>query len=421
MAHFACICLPYHGHLNPMAALARELGRRGHTTTFFHIPDVAPLVARHGLNFVPVGGATHPPGWLPRATNNLGRVTGLFGLKPMFHDFASLTAMLCRNLPDTLRGRSIDMIIADQFEAAGGMVAYHMGLPFVSLAAALPLNWEESIPSPFVGWPYGESRWHRYRNIASAFGAKAARKPISDVIEAYSTQWRLGRGRQIEEYMSGFAQLSQLTPSLDFPRRAVIGCFHYCGPLREPAPATPAVSRQRKSGRAFASLGTLQGHRADIFERIVAATRACGLDLTIAHGGRLSGAAAARLARHAEVHAFVAHDDVFPQMDVAILHGGLNTVLDALAAGLPIVVLPLAFEQGAIASRIERSGTGRVVAPRVFRRRRLEDAIRDVTATGSYAEAVANVRRELAASGGVVRAADIVDHVARTGHPCLNA
>ena len=402
-----------------MAALASELVRRGHTATFLHVADVAPRLSRLSHNFVPIGAASHPRGWLDAATRNLGRVNGPLGIGPVIQDLAGMTAMLCRELPQALRALSVDMVLADQFEAAGGMVAYHLGLPFISLAAALPLNWEEGIPCPFVGWSPGETRWHRYRNIASAYAAKTAMRPVGDVIEAYAAQWRLGPGRQVGHYMSGFAQISQLVQGLDFPRRSLIGCFHYCGPLRrETAPAIPA---SRSSGRAFASLGTLQGHRVAMFERIARATQACGIELTIAHGGLLSKDEVARLSRHARVHAFVPQAQVLAETDVAVLHGGLNTVLDALAQGVPVVVLPLAFEQSAIAARVKRAGAGRVAKAWKAGTGRLTRLIGDVLREPPYAEAAARLRDEIRAAGGVKRAADIVEHVVTTGRPCLSA
>ncbi|WP_199348668.1 hypothetical protein [Microcoleus sp. FACHB-SPT15] len=40
MTHFGIICPPYPGHLNPQAALGRELQSRGHRVTVLQIPDL---------------------------------------------------------------------------------------------------------------------------------------------------------------------------------------------------------------------------------------------------------------------------------------------------------------------------------------------------------------------------------------------
>ena len=413
MTHFALISLPYLGHLNPALALASELARRGHRTTFLHIADIGALVRGRGHEFVALGRGSHPAGWLTAAAARLGRSDRLAELRSAMHDFAGLTAMFCEELPAALRDLRIDLVIADQYEAAGGMAAYRRGLPFVSLAAALPLNWDPSVPSPFVGWRPGATRWHRAFNVASNYGAWRFRAPINAVIGDYATRWRLGRGPRIEDYLSGFAQISQLVPSLDFTREALIGCFHYCGPLRDGPPPSP---RRRGSGRAFVSLGSLQGHRADLLGAMARAARGAGFEPLIAHGGRLSRAEAAKLGRWAEVHAFVAQEEVLSQCDVAIVHGGLNTVLDAAARGVPLVISPIAFEQAAIAARVTASGAGRRSAPRPS-----PSLVRRVGGSPAYIDAAARLQGEIARAGGVGRAADIVECVAATGRPLQNA
>jgi zeaxanthin glucosyltransferase len=46
--------------------------------------------------------------------------------------------MLFRDAPGAIRDEGVDSLIIDQIEMAGGTVAEHLGLPFVSTAAALP-------------------------------------------------------------------------------------------------------------------------------------------------------------------------------------------------------------------------------------------------------------------------------------------
>ena len=86
----------------------------------------------------------------------------------------------------------------------------------------------------------------------------------------------------------------------------------------------------------------------------------------------------------------------------------MNTVMDALAAGVPAVLVPLAFEQAAIAARVVRAGAGIVVPGRAFRARRLRWALEAVLEDPAYRQAAAVLQGEVAQAGGAARAADII-------------
>ena len=85
-----------------------------------------------------------------------------------------------------------------------------------------------------------------------------------------------------------------------------------------------------------------------------------------------------------------------------------------------MAVIPLTFEQPAIAARVRYAGAGVVCGPRALGRG-LARAIATIQDDASFAAAAARLRDEIRACGGVKRAADIVEQVARTGRPCLNA
>jgi UDP:flavonoid glycosyltransferase YjiC (YdhE family) len=81
MIHFGVICPPFPGHLNPMAALGRELQRRGHRITFLQIPDVELKVRSEGLNFWSIGQSTYRRGELDESFAQLGKLSGLEALR----------------------------------------------------------------------------------------------------------------------------------------------------------------------------------------------------------------------------------------------------------------------------------------------------------------------------------------------------
>jgi zeaxanthin glucosyltransferase len=77
MTHFGILCPAAIGHLNPMYVLGRELQRRGHRVTLFHIPDVQTKVEKSGLNFFLIGEAEFPVGSLEPMYKKLGEISGL--------------------------------------------------------------------------------------------------------------------------------------------------------------------------------------------------------------------------------------------------------------------------------------------------------------------------------------------------------
>jgi zeaxanthin glucosyltransferase len=419
LTRFAFIAPPFLGHLHPMLALAGELVSRGHAVTFLHMADAGPLVAGRGVEFRPVGPRSHPPGTLRAVTERMARIEGFIGLGGVLRDVAAATDMLCRELPDALRAIGADVVVTDQTEAAGGLVAAHLGLPVVSVANALPLNREPDVPPPFTSWTYNGSSWSRERNLGGYRVSDWLMRGHAEVIRRHAEAWRLGPRSTIEDCASPLAQVSQLVAGLDFPRKALPQTFHYCGPLRGGTSVAPDFRMPEPTGAplVYASLGTLQGSRFALFRRIAEAARRLGVRCLLAHGGGLTDEQSGRLPGRPSAYAFVPQDVVLAGASLAVVNGGLNTVMDALARGVPVVVIPIAFEQAAIAARLARAGAGRAVGRRFLGPGRLTRNMGEVLREPPYREAAGRLAREIVAAGGVRHAADIVEAVARTGRP----
>ena len=73
MKHFGIISPPVAGHLNPFSALGRELIRRGHRVTVFHMADLESKLQAEGLEFCRIGESDHPLGTLRKTLAEIGR------------------------------------------------------------------------------------------------------------------------------------------------------------------------------------------------------------------------------------------------------------------------------------------------------------------------------------------------------------
>ena len=115
--------------------------------------------------------------------------------------------------------------------------------------------------------------------------------------------------------------------------------------------------------------------------------------------------------------AFLPQPAILPQVDLVITHGGNNTVTEALHHGKPMIVLPLFWDQVDNAQRIDETGFGRRLATYEFRDEELTDAIDELLADRALAGRLAAMSARIQATSGTVRAADLIERVARTGQP----
>ena len=113
------------------------------------------------------------------------------------------------------------------------------------------------------------------------------------------------------------------------------------------------------------------------------------------------------------VHAarWVPQVDVMPHAAAIVCHGGSGTVNMALAAGVPIVVVPLFADQPYNARRVEAVGAG--LAPEPTDLARLADAVDAVLADRSYRESAAIIARETTALPTVDTATEVLRGLAR--------
>ena len=407
MAHFGILCPPLPGHINPMAVLARELAQRGHRVAFFGFPDMQPRLPAD-LSFHAFGESDWPKGSLEPYLARLSRLGGPLSLRRLILDLAGFAETICTDLPRLLARIRPDALIIDQTDAAASLVATALGVPFVNIANALPLNLEPGVPPPVLPWAYDPSPKGIRRNLGGYRVARLIEGPITRVIRRHAE--RLGRPdiRFADEAWSERAQITQCVRGLDFPRDALPANFHYVGPLRGPEPKLDVALPDDDRPLVFCSLGTLQGSRSGIFRAVARAVAGTDANVLIAHGGMLGQAEVARLPGKPLVHGYVAQRAVLARSALAITHCGFNTVLDSLAHGVPMVALPITFEQPATAARLARAGAAEAIH-RFRTAARIHSAIERVLGDPSYRSAAGELAAEIAASGGVRRAAEIIE------------
>jgi zeaxanthin glucosyltransferase len=411
--HFGIISPPVLGHLHPFGALGRELIARGHRVTLFNMADAEKSALAEGLEFIALGASDHPAGSLPLSLQQLGRLQGLAALRFTIQAVKKTTEMICRDAPGAVRSAGIDMLLVDQTEPAGGTVADHLGLPFITVCNALALNREAAVPPPFTPWTHGNAWWQRLRNLTGYAVSGRVMSPVTRVITKYRRLWKLPTHRGPDDSFSSLAQISQQPAALDFPRTRISATFHYVGPLRNASKTQTPFPWERLDGRPiiYASLGTLQHSKENLFRCFAQACAGLDAQLIITHCGGLSAHAIQSLPGDPIVVGYAPQREILERAALALTHAGLNTVLDSLTFGVPIMAVPITFEQPAIAARVCWAGAGRSLPLRGINPRLLRDGIKTLLQDSTYSRNAHRIAESIRSAGGVSRAADIVEDI----------
>ena len=110
---------------------------------------------------------------------------------------------------------------------------------------------------------------------------------------------------------------------------------------------------------------------------------------------------------------WVPHADLLPRCAALVTTGGAGTVMAALQAGLPMVVVPTLWDKKDNARRVAQAGVGVHLPAGQCTPARLRDAVERVVREPRYADNAKRLAARLAAAPGPPRAAELLEDLAR--------
>jgi UDP:flavonoid glycosyltransferase YjiC (YdhE family) len=406
-----------------MTALARRLEERGHKVVIFGIADSAAIVRAAGIEFVQIGAEDYPPGTLRALDQRLSELKGLATFRFTVERVKNTTKMVLRDGPRAVCEAGCDALLVDEADM-GGNVAEHLGLPFVSLAFFPPLMQTDRIPPFCFGWKAGPDVFSRVRNNLGLRLLSRVAWPIFAVVNRQRVAWGLKPLKRSTDGISTLAQITQLPRGLEFAAAPQPQNLHYTGPWVD-ARQRPAIEFpwERLDARplVYASLGTLQNGAETPFRRIAEACDQINVQLVLSLGGGMDPERLGQLPGDPVVVRYAPQLDLIKRAAAVITHAGLNTVLETLAEGVPMVALPQGNDQPGVAARVAASGAGVVLTRRKATVPAVRAALRRVLEDGQYREAARRLQAEMNAVDGLARAAELIEDALRmASSPCTS-
>ena len=356
-----------HGDVHPLVAIGRGLVARGHRVTLVTAAPFRGVAAACGFAFATVGtdadyeAVVHNPDlWHPRR-----------GLRTIFapESFARHLRESYRHLAERYVPGETVCVAGDLGFPAARLAQETLGLPVVSSHIA-PVAFQSVADPPTVAFgrppdwlPRWACRWAyrlggkyaidpAFRPAVNGFRRELGLPPLARL---WGT-WNDSPQRVLGLFPEWFAHAPDWPAHL---RQAGFPVYDGGGEL------PPAVEQFLSDGPppVVISFGTAMRTGRAHFAAAVETVRQVGRrGLVLAKSGEQVPPLPPGFL-HAEYAPF---GRVFPRCAAVIHHGGIGTTAQGLAAGVPQLVMPLAFDQHDNAARLERLGVARTVSATRF-------------------------------------------------------
>jgi UDP:flavonoid glycosyltransferase YjiC (YdhE family) len=419
--------IPLIGHLNPLLRQAEELQRRGWRVAFAGASEVRRHVESDapGVPFIDLG----PIGEIANAIRSDMEAASLDpnfvrGSVRVSNGLERVWPSMYEGLSRVIRADRPDVIVVDLFSSAGLTAADVAGVAAVvnnpDLLALLPVTMlppADHLPFLFSGTSIHNIPWHQRftaplaRRLAAIFMARVTQRRHN------ALRRRVGLGATtIHALLRNRRTLVNGVFGLEY-ERTLPEWVSMTGPMLQEnlPPLPPDMDRWLSEGPpvVYAHLGTLAvappGQLQKMAEAFESERYRCLWILK--DPSRLSkplpesvramewGPSPLSLLKHPNVKVFVSHC-------------GINSVYESIAAGVPIVGIPMFADQRDMAARVMDAGVGLWLEKTGFSARELQNAIVRVLREPSFSANIPRIQSAIQKAGGVRRAADLIEQVA---------
>jgi MGT family glycosyltransferase len=290
------------------------------------------------------------------------------------------------------------------------------GRPWVRIASCNPLELKDpELPPPYSGLPLDDrSDWEAFRaEYARAIGGMQA--DFDEFCQGRGAP-PLPAGEMI--HTSPWLNLYLYPRELDYPRPTPLEeTWHNLESSVRGSDApwnVPDDLAEGDGGLIYLSLGSLGSADVALMERLVGCLAGTPHRYIVSKGPQHE---AYELAANMAGAEFLPQVSVLPQVDLAITHGGNNTVTECVHFGKPMVVLPIFWDQHDNAQRVRETGFGERLPTYSFTDEELSGAIDRLLADRGRHARLREASERLQANPGKVMAADLIERVAETGQP----
>lgn len=390
MARYAFVVPPLTGHINPTLSVGAELLAMGHEVAWISLDEqLQPKLPTGGQLLVIRYDQDDSEKQANAEYLDIITKKNVYGIESIKFLYEEVLVPLNRYMFDGIRlalqSWQPDVVINDHQVFAGGMAAHLLDIPY-----------------------------------ATSVTAPAAVKMMEDLPKIHEWEVKQIIGLQRELGIEGNKSLaaSELL-TLVFTSREFFGemelpdHYRFPGPVIASRVADIPFDWEKLNNltvpKILISIGTTFDHqfKKDFFSKVIEAFGGKDIFVVVVSDEALFETWPSNFL----VQQRVPQLELLPHLDGVVCHAGHNTVSEALSNGLPLVVIPIAYDQSHVAGRVVANGCGVRLNFNRFKAPHLENAVKDILNDPAYRLAAQHIQRSLVRAGGTRTAAQWLSEI----------
>lgn len=416
---------PFTGHLLPEMAIALALRERGHEVAFYSGEAVRERVESEDFELFGFSRVDER-----RAFELVRRIDA--GARRNGPGAGRLVPTLREWLVETIPAQVADIRGAiSEFRPDAIATDLSMWAPILVLweAEPIPVALSSTFMGPLVPGPDAPAFGFGLRPPRTAAGRRAAA-----TLTALTERAGMPMRRRVDEIRADFGlpplresinrhvgrlplHLVGNVPELDYDRRDLPATVHYLGDYMWYPPDDgvqewiDAIPAERPWVHVADS--SLAGGDPFLLRTAIDALAGAPVEIILTTGGRDPAALGLRTtARNVHVTRWARHDELLPRCAALVTVGGKATIMAAIGAGVPVVVVPTSWDKPDNARRVTEAGAGVRIPARRCTPAALRTAVRQVLYQPQYRAAARLLAARLSAAPGAPRAAELLEELA---------
>ncbi|MFS0662805.1 macrolide family glycosyltransferase [Bacillus mojavensis] len=374
--HISIINIPAYGHVNPTLALVEKLCEKGHRVTYATTEEFAASVQQAGAEAL-----------IYHTSLNIDpkQIREMIEKNETPISILKESLSILPQLEDLYQNDHPDLIIYDFIALAGKLFADKLHIPVIKLCSSYAQNESFQLGSEdmLLKMKEAEAEFKAYLEQEQLLAVSFEQLAVPEALNIV--------------FMPKSFQIQHET----FDDR-----FCFVGPSLGKRTEQESLEIEKGDGPLMLiSLGTAFNAWPEFYKMCIEAFRNSSWQVIMSVGKTIDPESLDEIPANFTIRQSVPQLEVLAKADLFISHGGMNSTMEAMNAGVPLVVIPQMYEQELTAKRVDELGLGVYLPKEEVTVSRLQEAVQAVSGDQEVLSRVKNMQKDVKEAGGAERAA----------------